>query len=84
MERLEEGKPQRCEEGVRREREGGRIDEERETKGGYEGEEGREAESVGGSFRGERSSSDAFYPAFLRHIDKLWRLSLIINSLRFN
>ena len=38
----------------------------------------------GGSFSGEKSYSDAFYPAFLRHIDQLRRLSLIINSLTFN
>lgn len=65
----------------------GREDRWRETKGGYEREEEREAESEGESLRVRSNSVVHFrclYSAFLRHWDQLWRLSLIVNSFRFN
>lgn len=61
----------------------GRIVKERETKGRYQGEEGRQ--KVKGSLW-ERYGLFGWclFPAFLRHPDQLWQLSLVINSFRFN
>lgn len=87
MESGEEGILQCCDEGVEKEKgvgwECGRIVEERERQKGdmKERKGGRKCRGV---FEREELFSWCLYPAFLRHPDQLWWLSLVINSFRFN